>query len=303
MEEGRERAHGGRISVFALLLVACHGMGLEADGSSARSENDGAAIVGAGQLMGAFDSAVPPSAVSFSGSTASGVYGAFLGAQPCTNPPVPASDAGDGGSAEMMLAPLVGTWTGTIETPNPDDLTLVFTQRSAAVVTGTLTFGTAAPPPPPTSSTESYPPDAGPGFGYAPFPYPGFPYSAVNVSFDGTRLQFGIVRSELWKGWCELQTSYSWAPNAVGCGCLPDWGGYDTPTVCELTEPDSGTRELFDCRLAVPCEWPGSSCNCTSAGCSVDMSNPTDTLDLQLAGTTLDGQITGPQNVVLHRLP
>ena len=99
-------------------------------------------------------------------------------------------------------------------------MTLVFTQQADGSVTGSLTFGTGSPPAPPTSGTNVFPPGFDGDVNSVPFPYIGFPYTATGVSFDGPRLQLGIVTNELWKTWCGLQTSFD-GPDTTRVVWLP----------------------------------------------------------------------------------
>jgi hypothetical protein len=219
-------------------------------------------------------------------------YGGFIGAAPCTIPPPQELDAGDPVEAGAILAPLVGTWTGSYQPPQSSAvaLTLVFTQQASGAVTGTLSFGTAAPPAPPTSATEIYPPgfQGGPAINET-FPYPGFQYTAVAVSFDAVHLQFGIVQTELWKAWCELQTSFD--QSSIGsCGCLPNWPCTGSPMgtgSCYTIAPDSSVMQPFGCALFSPCSLYPSECTCSSAGCTVDLRMP-----IQNANVALDLQLT-----------
>jgi hypothetical protein len=229
------------------------------------------------------------------------MYGGFVGAMACTLPS-PVADAGAGQDAGAPLTPLVGTWTGFIETlpSSTGAMTLVFAQQADGSVTGTLAFGTAAPPTPPTSAGDVFPPGFNGQLADETYPYPGFAYAITNVSFDGTRLQLGIVANELWSTWCQLQTSYDWAPYKPGqCGCLPYWGGTGdndaSPGYCEIMAPGTTNPQQFPCALSVchayePSETP---CSCTSAGCTFEMQAPASTLDVQLTGSQLAGSISG----------
>jgi hypothetical protein len=285
---------GWTIAGVVLALAGCEGHVLELAGSGA-------------------DSGSPSVA---SASTES--YGGIAGAAACTLAPKPVPDAG--GAAGAALAPLVGTWTGYAETS--DNMTLVFTQEADGSVSGSLTFGMGSPPAPPTSGNDAYPPGSGGDANSVPFPYIGFPYTASDVSFDGTRLQLAIVTNELWKAWCGLQKSFDWSPDAPGmCGCLPDWGGMGSGGVgsggmgsgvtgptgsCSINDPTTGAAEAIPCPLVGPCI-VYAVCSCDATGCSVDMQNASTKLDVQLAGDKLDGSIAGlpqsPLNVHFTRSP
>jgi hypothetical protein len=237
--------------------------------------------------------------------TTSGSYGGIAGASPCTLPAPPVVDAG--AEAGASLAPLVGTWTGYIETSS--NLTLRVTQQADGSVTASLTVGTGSVPPPPTSKSDVYPPGFGGPPGTIPYPYPGFPYTAVDASFNGTRLQLGVVEGEILKPWCELQTSFDWGPAAPGsCGCLPNWpsmGSASNDGPCTITNPSTGAVVSVACALDHACTIY-NDCSCTSAGCSIDMGYPTSKLDVQLTSNHLDGSINlqgSPTNVHFTKSP
>jgi hypothetical protein len=269
-------------------LAGCQGHVLELVGSG----DDAGSTSGAGASTGAS-----------SGSASTDSYGGIAGASACTVAPTPVPDAG--GVAGATLAPLVGTWTGYAETS--DNMTLVFTQQADGSVTGSLTFGTGSPPAPPTSRTDIFPPGFGGDVNSVPLPYIGFLYTATDVSFDGTRLQLGVVNNELWKTWCGLQKSFEWGPNSPwACGCLPNWPGMGAAGSCSLQNPATGAAEAIPCALVGPCSvYP--ICSCDATGCSVDMQNASTRLDVQLAGDKLDGSIAGlptsPLNVHFTRSP
>jgi len=256
------------------------------------------------------------------GSASTGSYGGIPGAHACTNEtPInvgnymersPDASAGADPDAGATLAPIVGTWSGYAENlqTGSGTMSLVFSRQADGSVSGSLTFGSGAQPPPPTQRTDVFPPGSGGVENQVQYPFPGFGYTAVGVSFDGERLQLGIVAHELWKPWCALQTSYDWGPADPGaCGCLPDWSGEGSVTAagsCTMTRPDTLEQVPVPCTLRAPCEaYP--VCFCNAAGCSVNMEDPNSTLDVQLAGDRLDGSISGlssaPLNVHLTRSP
>jgi hypothetical protein len=231
-----------------------------------------------------------------------------------------ASDAGrDSGQA----SPLTGKWTGYVENytlPSGSDvLTFEFATAADGKVSGTVTFGTKAAPPPPTNPDVGYPP----GSGSNPLKtasIEGFPYTAQQISFDGSRLQLGISTLELWAQWCALQQPEP--PPGVGdagsdggsdpWGCNPRLYATNVSTgQCEdLTGPvNCGRAELCTCEV----------CTCTKASCTVDESAAIDVkFDMQLTGTKLDGSAAthqpftvsidpappiGNHNVLLTRAP
>lgn len=279
MKRNHSVACGWMIAGVSVALVACEGRVVElatANGGMGESAVNGVDA----------------------GSSTVASYGGIPGALACTKAPIPRADAGSVSGA--TLASLVGTWKGYAETG--DDMTLVFTPQADGSVTGSLTFGTGSPPAPTTSKTVW--PQGYDGTASAQFPYPGFPYTATDISFDGTRLQLGVVGNELMKTWCGLQTSFDWAPNSPGmCACLPDWAGMGSTTgtgSCSITNPTTGAAEAIPCALFGPCGLYFQVCSCDATGCSVDMQNSSTKLDVQLASNKLDGSISGLQPSALN---
>jgi hypothetical protein len=281
---------GWMIAGGVLSLAGCQGRVLELAGSGADSGSPSGASASTSES---------------SGSASTESYGGIAGAKACTLAPTPVPDAGVAGAT---LAPVVGTWTGYAETS--DNMTLVFTQQTDGSMSGSLTFGTGSPPAPPTSANDPYPPGFSGETSSVPFPYVGFPYTATDVSFDGTRLQLAVVTNELWKTWCGLQKSFDWSPGVPGtCGCLPNWGGMGSTNgtgPCSINNPTTGAAEAIPCALVGPCTFD-RICSCDATGCSVDMQNASTKLDVQLAGDKLDGSIAGlsqsPLNVHFTRSP
>jgi hypothetical protein len=199
--------------------------------------------------------------------------------------------------AGSSLDPLLGTWQGYEELgPN---IVLAFTKQANGAITGTVTYGQAAPPPPPTDPNVGYPPGFPSQLG-PPGPYrvDGFPYTALRVSFDGTRLQLQTNQNEAWKAWCELQTPTGDGWPCGQYGCIPNGSGMAdfTTNLCTVQDPVTGKTVTLDCGKWTLCHNPGL-CSCTATHCTADMSYPDTSLDLQLSGSHLDGSITGPGNV------
>jgi hypothetical protein len=269
---------------FALAAVACNGRVVDLDGNTP------------------------------DGGTSSVASGSLSSAKLCTIPAP--TDAGALSVPEDARAidTIVGTWTGYVEgytfLSGSDAVVVAFTAAADGTIAGTVTFGNAPAPAPPTSGNEPYP-TADVGDLNTAAPYEGFPYTAIQVSFDGTRLRLGTVHKELWKTWCSLQTSYDWAPSAAGnCGCLPDWPsmGSTDPNAsdCVLTDPDTGADVPVSCALTAPCLiYP--VCYCTAGSCTVDMTHADTTIDVRLASGQFSGSVVGlplsPLNVYLMQSP
>jgi hypothetical protein len=218
-------------------------------------------------------------------------------------PPQPPDTGGPAADA----SPIDGIWAGYIESyqlPSGSDL-LAMTFGSGGGDPNAMTFGVKSPPPPAQDPNVGYPAGFGESQGsqLQAFQGEGFYYTAYGVSFDGTRLQFGVVSRQLWAGWCALQTSYGQSPDGGGpaYGCLPTGGCTDQidslgALSCFLgSAPD---LQPVDCGKMALCLAPGCGmgpvCSCSATGCAVDVTTPDITFDLQLSGgNKLDGSMAG----------
>ena len=224
--------------------------------------------------------------------------GTPLGAPPCTAPPP--ADAGD--TESLAVAPdagLAGTWQGYIE-QSTESLTVTFADPGDGTLHGTVVFGTGSPPPLPTSPTEAYPP-AGTGL-YDD----GFPFTAVEMSLTGARLQFAIALNQVFTPWCLLQTSYDWGGPAPGmCGCLPNWAGQgstDPSQPSYLDDPTTGQLVPVNGNQVAMCQ-VRQDCDCYTSGCTVTLSrHVSETFDMQLTPGHLDGSMVN-NNVHLTLSP
>jgi hypothetical protein len=200
--------------------------------------------------------------------------------------------APDGGSSNSTseLA-FTGKWTGYIESyvlpSGSSTLTMNFVKQPDGTITGTVTFGDAPAPPPATDPNVGYPPSSG-ATPLTPASIEGFPYTARDVSFDGPRVRLGISTLELWKGWCELQTSVQLMEQIAGMpvyGCVPSGFATDSSGVCY----GNGAPQPIDCGKAALCT--ALTCDCTPTSCTVARSTSDVTFDMQLTGTRMDGTI------------
>jgi hypothetical protein len=273
---------------LALAVAACEGRVVELGGHEPAGASDGG----------------PPAATMETLSSA----------KLCTIPaPMDAGGSSASDDAGTNLGTIVGTWTGYVEgysfpQSGSDAVAIAFGVRPDGTIAGTVTFGNEPAPSPPTSGDEPFPPGPINAYPDVPFPYEGFPYTATQLSFDGTRLRLGVVQRELWKTWCGFQKSYDWARGM--CGCLPNWPsmGPTDPNAsgCELTDPDTGAQVPFSCALAGPCSlYP--VCYCTVGSCTVDMTYADASIDVRLASGQFSGSLTGlrmsPLNVYLVKSP
>jgi hypothetical protein len=235
------------------------------------------------------------SASSYQASTPAG-----SGAAQCSARPLADAGADDSAAdAGASLEPLLGVWNGYVENvtfPSGSDvLTLTFASGSSGAIAGTITFGSGTPPAPPTDAYVEYMPSSSeiPGE-----PIEGFAYSVVAVQFDGTRLRFGAESLEPYKPWCELQTSYSWAPlDPCAYGCVPDWpgmGSTNPSNVCTLNNPSGGPSVTVNCGVFMFCSGLGPLgfvCDCSATGCTVSLEAPDTLFDMQLQPGRLDGSV------------
>ena len=247
------------------------------------------------------------SATSTFGSSASG----DTGGAPCSGP---LADAG-AEDAGTSLDPLFGPWTGYIENhqfPSGSDvLNLVLAKQADGSSGGTLVFGMGTPPAPPTDPNVAYWPQGGGGGSGRGALIEGFRYSLHAFSFDGTRLRFGMEPYEIYKAWCDLQTTtYDWAPVVPpipwsgGCmyGCAPNWPASPTPNMpntATLSNPNGGPSLVVDFGKLGQCDlYP--VCSCWASGCTVPLDQPQLHLDMQVTAGRLDGSISLNGNYNVH---
>ncbi|HEY3819028.1 MAG TPA: hypothetical protein VGL81_17785 [Polyangiaceae bacterium] len=225
----------------------------------------------------------------------------------------PGDDAGGSGSSSGSAGsnPLSGTYKGYIESfkfPDGSDtvvLTLVFGDDGG--VTGTVFFGDGPPLAPPMDPNVGYPP----GLTVPPGPTDeGFSFTVLGGSYAAPRLTLGLDLNELWKQWCQIQTTiYPWNNGAAdgGCGpllhyaCLPN-GSTQTGAVCSYTACDETAPTTVDCGKLALCGGMGPDpCTCTATSCTVATpTQPGITFDMQLNAGALDGSETGIGNSVLN---
>ena len=106
-------------------------------------------------------------------------------------------------------------WTGYLENyqfaSGSDAIALSFATDPTGIVLGTVTLGAGSPPPPATDPEAVYPP------GYTRFSgiTEGFPFTMAQGTLIGSRLRFTIWVTEVWSGWCALQTPIPGSPWCV----------------------------------------------------------------------------------------
>src|SRR5262249_5094128 len=154
------------------------------------------------------------------------------------------------GGTASETGPFIGTWTGYVENYSFFDgsSTLAITiDAVTATVAGHITFGSGPPLAPPTDPNVGYPPGIDFENSSLWSVYPGYSYALIAGSFDGQHLKFQVDHRELWKQWCELQTSYADQMNAGNWNCLPNWGFTDTGSQCYQQNPATNEAVYVDC--------------------------------------------------------
>jgi hypothetical protein len=204
------------------------------------------------------------------------------------------SDASPGGSTTPT------SWTGYLENyqfrSGSDALALTFEADAAGVVRGTIVFGKGTPPPPATDPSVGYPSDyfmfaqADLGSGGGPaYVAEGRPYDLEAGTLVSSRLRFTVPLSQLWAGWCALQTS-SDGPSFCG----PNSGGGFDPASnnCYLSDPATNKNVPIDCSKWWLCDGAGP-CECSGNGpCSLGGGGSV-TFDVSLDGANASGSIVG----------
>jgi len=197
------------------------------------------------------------------------------------------------------------SWTGYIENyhfaSGSDAIRISFAPDSSGNVVGTVTLGTGTPPPPATDPNVGYPADllkASPDITIASRSYiaEGFGYSMRAGTLTAGRLRFGVDTSELWNGWCALQTP---VPPQGMCDepvckslCMPNWASMTGPNGCGLLNPATDLYEPVDCgKLALCGAW--GVCICEASGCYVQDGGIKFMFDFALPSDLGSGSVVG----------
>ena len=219
------------------------------------------------------------------------------------------------------------TFTGYIESykfpDGSDTVVMKLTFANGGTITCTVRFGAAPDLPPATDPNATYPP----GFPNAAmdWPFEGFDFTVLGGTYAAPpRVQLSIGIGEVWKHWCEIQTTIyplyalgsatdGGCGTVSGYGCLPnDVGGTRGGTGgenCTWYDCAYPTPQSIDCGKLFLCTLgPSGICSCTASSCTIPipLTGPGDTaFDMQLTSGALDGSVTGldksPHNVHLTR--
>lgn len=192
-------------------------------------------------------------------------------------------DAGFPG--DVMSLDAIESWTGYLENyqfaSGSDSVRLSFATDPTGVVVGTITFGTGAAPPSATDPNDTYPPGAS-----QVLPdtiVEGFPYTIAMGTLAGSRLRFTIWRTELWSGWCALQTPISGNPS-----CLPYGAEIQIDAAgCFYQNPLTGPPGPISCSKVTLCT--RGVCVCTDAACMASFEFGGVEFDVALSGTAGSG--------------
>jgi hypothetical protein len=215
-----------------------------------------------------------------------GQAGSGLGGEAGYSGPIPV-DAGYPGDASLLGA--LETWTGYLENfqfpSGSDAVKLSFATDPTGVVVGTLTFGAGSPPPAATDPDANYPP--GPTQIGTTTVVEGFPYTIARGTLETSRLRFTIWETEVWTGWCALQTQY---PGSIWC--VPNVGIYteNSDGKCSYQSVPGGQVTELNCTKVALC---GSAvCACAAGSCTVSFYGNIE-FDMALSINGASGSITG----------
>lgn len=244
----------------------------------------------------------------------------------CTSPRVDlgsqadsSADSNSSGADGAESSPLSGTYSGYVESfmfpDGSDNLVMALTFAADGTVTGTVLFGDAPLLSPPTDPNVGYPP----GFSDQVMvgvgaPSEGFYFTVLDGTYTSSRLRLEIAPPEIWKQWCQIQTTIYPQYGATsdgscgpldGYGCLPNAATVIGPSGCTLSSCQEPTPMPVDCGKLTLCGSP-SPCVCTATSCTADLGpNWRVAFDMVLAAGMLDGSSTGlgstPFNVHLTR--
>jgi hypothetical protein len=211
--------------------------------------------------------------------------------------------------------PMAGVWEGAATADPPFNVpphlerfrvTIGGTTETGAC--GSVVYGEGVPPPPASDADSRYPSaetgflENETGFGGTTGswgPMPGVSYTMLDTATDEMRVRFTVSLSELWNGWCALQTPVS---TSIGYRCLPSVGGGTNPDGgCYLSLP-GGQNEPVDCLKWALCSRAGAcSCNAQECVASQRESYTYVEADLHFAGNDAWGT-NGYHSVALRRI-
>ena len=211
------------------------------------------------------------------------------GAFPSRACPPAQTDAG-------MPSSAVAVWDGYMENPllsGADAVKIVLQETSAGVLSGSVTFGTAAPPAPVTNSEECYPSDLAwsgmVGMYPSERPVEGVLYPIVEATSSDIRLKVSVYPLFPWTDWCACQVPIPASPEG-GWGCLPSLGSsQEVGGPCYVNDWETGFKQEVPCCKLFLCLHP-VYCECTASGCAISTVFPW-VFDLSVDGDRADGTV------------
>lgn len=162
-----------------------------------------------------------------------------------------------------------GRWVGTLQSGSlPSGSDQVVLEIEAAnigePVVATLVFGDGSPPSEPTDPEIGWPAGVDPQLDAVPVA-DGYFYPSLDGTRTGNTLRVDIAITELWSGWCALQTAYPVGGGSPEAQCLPNRPWDATPFMCTI-EGDADNPELsVDCLKLSLCRRT-QVCTCTTTG-------------------------------------
>ena len=274
------------IAVVTVLAVGCAGNALKL--GSDVDAGDNSAITATGGA----------SAVDCTGTTAGPALPQWLAPDACVT--------GNENAA------IVGEWVGYYQGTSIDDESSTFRLKILGAnatkgVCGTLTFGahTAAIVMPVATDPATVPAETALGSVLL-----GAPYTLLDGAVDGQRVTFSYSQPEVYKSWCELQTSYPVDSSCTRFQCLSASGNYEIvsePTgVCYVANQDGSNKRYYSCLSIDVClKFAASGCVCAATGCTAVMSGSGALFDLTFTGdqaTGVSSGVTGDRNVIFNRV-
>lgn len=216
---------------------------------------------------------------------------ALCGTAGCGEGEVPIGEAG--------AAVATGEWAGYIENvqfqSGSDAIHMNVTGSQGDQIEGVVTFGAGSPPPVAVDPDVGYP--TGAACGYQPGVTEGFAYTVLAGNMSVARLQFGIDARELWKTWCELQTSYEWGADGQLFSCLPPLGFGGDDNGCYLVDEQQNETPVDCCKKDMCLSGGSDVCQCHADGCTVELNGAAIHFDLTIDGDAAVGSVGGEAGI------
>ncbi|WP_437585930.1 hypothetical protein [Sorangium sp. So ce1000] len=212
--------------------------------------------------------------------------------------PIGNGEPSSGGEDSSAAALLIAHWEGYVENfkfrSGSDVIQIDIDTVEGASIQGKVRFGTGASVPPAVDPDVGYPTTIEPEASYdIDLPYEGFDFTMLGAELTDRRLRFSIDPRELWKGWCELQTSYLRNPGSNTYSCMPNEAWEAGSDGCHLG------GQPVDCGCLALCE--RAVCDCRESGCTIDARDAVD-FDFAVDQQRADGSIVFGRTIYNVRL-